>query len=403
MRALVVASLSLNVILLVGAPPSAATKYIVRPDGSGDFPTVQAAIEATVDGDIVELTDGTFTGFGNRDIVFRGRAITIRSRSGDPTACIIDCEGSEIDPHRGVSFINGEGPGSVLEGVTITNVWLGEAEAGGAVRCRFGSSPTLASCRFMDCVAGSATGIWCQNSSPVIRDCVFEGNSAVHGAAGLFCTDSSPTIERCVFLNNTSQYEAGAVVCNFTAAPTLVDCIFSGNSCPDAAAIRCEAAASPTLTRCTLTHNFGGSGGGVIRCRQDASVTLVNSVIAFDDAAQAIVCSDNGSATLTCCDLYGNAGGDWIDCIANQLGIEGNFSADPQFCSTAPGIDAYWVLQSDSPCVPGNHPGGVACGLIGASAITCGPSGVEPTTWGTIKAQFDPPEKIEEVSPHLSE
>ena len=43
-----------------------ATTYLVNPEGTGDFPTIQAAIDAVVDGDIIELNDGTFTGDGNR-------------------------------------------------------------------------------------------------------------------------------------------------------------------------------------------------------------------------------------------------------------------------------------------------------------------------------------------------
>ena len=45
--------------LIFAAVPAAATTYIVRPDGTGDFPTIQTAIDAAIDGDIIELTDGT--------------------------------------------------------------------------------------------------------------------------------------------------------------------------------------------------------------------------------------------------------------------------------------------------------------------------------------------------------
>ena len=49
----------LLLILCLGA---AAETYVVTPDGTGDFPTIQTAIDAAGDGDIIELTDGTFTG-----------------------------------------------------------------------------------------------------------------------------------------------------------------------------------------------------------------------------------------------------------------------------------------------------------------------------------------------------
>ncbi|MBD3336645.1 MAG: hypothetical protein GF355_14125, partial [Candidatus Eisenbacteria bacterium] len=39
-----------------------ATTWFVAADGTGDFPTVQAAITAASGGDIIELGDGLFTG-----------------------------------------------------------------------------------------------------------------------------------------------------------------------------------------------------------------------------------------------------------------------------------------------------------------------------------------------------
>ncbi len=46
--------------------------HIVSPDGTGDFPTIQAALDALPEGSIIELTDATFQGDGNRDLDFRG-------------------------------------------------------------------------------------------------------------------------------------------------------------------------------------------------------------------------------------------------------------------------------------------------------------------------------------------
>ena len=96
----------------------------VLPDGTGDFATIQEAIDAADSLDVVELTNGLFTGPGNRNLDFGGRAITLRSRSGDPELCIIDCQGpgtSPDDPRRGFLFRSGEGPGSVVQGITVTN------------------------------------------------------------------------------------------------------------------------------------------------------------------------------------------------------------------------------------------------------------------------------------------
>ena len=91
--------LPLTVFVAFGlfASPASATTYLVRPDGNGDFVTIQAAIDSAVAGDIIELSDGVFTGDGNRDLDFLGKGITLRSQSGDPELCVIDCENAEID------------------------------------------------------------------------------------------------------------------------------------------------------------------------------------------------------------------------------------------------------------------------------------------------------------------
>jgi hypothetical protein len=88
------------------------------------------------------------------------------------------------------------------------------------------------------------------------------------------------------------------------------------------------------------------------------------------------------SLTLTCCDLYGNAGGDWVNCVEEMYGVDGNFSADPLFCDPDVGD---FRLKDCSPCAPAQNPD---CGLIGAWPVGCGGTPVDQTTWGALKALF---------------
>ena len=52
---------------------------------------------------------------------------------------------------------------------------------------------------------------------------------------------------------------------------------------------------------------------------------LDNTLIAFNHGA-AFASDGVTTAVFACCDLFGNAAGDWIGAIADQLGQDGNFS-----------------------------------------------------------------------------
>ncbi len=91
-------------VLLLSVLPSAArpTAHLVRPDGTGDFPTIQDAVGTAATGDTVLLADGTFVGDGIRDVDFLGTVIVVRCQSGNATSCVIACEGGSSRPNLGV-------------------------------------------------------------------------------------------------------------------------------------------------------------------------------------------------------------------------------------------------------------------------------------------------------------
>jgi len=175
--------------------------------------TIQEAIDSSSPGDIIELADGVFTGDGNRDIDFHGKAITVRSQSGDPTTCIIDCEGSDLENHRAFHFRHGEESDSIIEGLTMRN---GYHPLSGGIYGELYCTPTIRDCRFINNHSNDGAGI-CIEDEATIENCWFEGNvSSSHGgAASVVFTNSGsiPTFTGCTFVNNTAGHWGGAFRC----------------------------------------------------------------------------------------------------------------------------------------------------------------------------------------------
>jgi parallel beta-helix repeat protein len=232
--------------MLTTTVATADTIYVCW-DGTGDYTTIQAGIDAAAAGDEVVVCDGTYTGAGNRDLDFAGKAITVRSASGDPAQCIIDCASGG----RGFHFASGEGSDSIVEGLTITN---GYAESGGGVFCTALSSPTLTNCAIngnsADYYGG---GVYCHYSSNAqLTNCRISGNSAERGA-GVYCSiDSNAALANCEISGNTASQYGGGVYCYSSANATLTDCTFSGNSATYAGGgVSCPYS-TPTLINCIL-------------------------------------------------------------------------------------------------------------------------------------------------------
>jgi hypothetical protein len=410
--ALIVRAGSLPGLLLVLATAAAGSTYVVDPYGTGDFPTIQAAVAAADDGDIIALTDGTFTGDGNRDVNYRGKAITIRSQGGNPETCIIDCEGSLTTPHRAFHLHCEEGPTSVLAGVTITGGYGPHYQswwAGGGVHC-VGSAPTITDCVFSDNYSrefGAAISCW-HNASPTIVRCTFTSNVADNRGAGIFCYDSDATITDCIFAENSAENFGAGLHC-LDASPSVTGCMFRGNMVSRGAGISCVTSA-PSIANCTFYHNLASaSGGGVycyraspgivsctfvdnaapagggVFCEGSSSPTIENSIFAFATAGAAVSCNGpSDEPTLTCCDIYANAWGDWVGCIEDQYGIDGNISEDPLFCDPE---NRDFSIDCGSPCAPFSPPN-PECDLIGASSVGCGGTPTIRSTWGGIKSLF---------------
>jgi len=239
-------------LLGMGCATASGRTIYVDDDGPADFNNIQAAIDDSNDGDTIIVADGIYTGEGNRDIEFshglpegQTRAITVHSANG-PENCIIDCNGSESDPHRGFIFQSGEDANSVINGFTITN----------------GYAPIKPMPPPWDNPVVLGGGIYCRHSSPTINNCIFRGNSAAHSWSGVICCgggmyskSSSVIVSNCIFSGNLASGDfsgSGGGMHSEGGGPTVTNCIFSGNFASHHGGGMYSWAGSPTLSNCIL-------------------------------------------------------------------------------------------------------------------------------------------------------
>jgi hypothetical protein len=306
-----------------------------------DHATIQEAIFAAVDGDTIWVADGTYSGPGNLEIDFLGKAITLKSENG-PAGCIIDCRGEG----RAFYFNSGETAGSVLDGFTITNG--GNNDYGGGIRC-MGSSPTIRNCIFLknsaDLYGGGLCN--CYGSNPTVVDCVFQENScagsSISGRGGGMANrhGSSPIVSNCTFVGNSVGYNAGGLG-NFDASsPRVTRCTFNGNTAIlSGGAVGNWQDCVAVYKKCVFSGNYAGDGAGAVANMSGSGSAFENCIFsdnntnglggAMKNTGAVVILAnctiDGNRADLTCGGVWSGMAGDvqLDNCIlwGNSTGAE---------------------------------------------------------------------------------
>lgn len=384
MNKLSVAVIAGVVGLAFSAGPSSARTWHVP----AEVPTIAAAIDSAVAGDVIALAPGVYP---ENDLDLK-TGLTICA--ADPfSGATIDAQGAgrvfNADLRDSISLI-----GLTLMGGLTYNGGAARFEScngveirecsfvanrttmgiGGALQVSGDSSILIEDCLFQDNDAPLDDGgaIWLSCPVAEITRCTFFDNHAINGG-GISCSGADIRVTDCVFTENRAFNGAGIDLQSDTVL--VSDCLFVGNSATRGGAAACWYGATPIFAGCTLVENSASDQGGGLYLTGDSSALVERSIFAFNTGGGAVACASGGSASLLCSDVFGNVGGDWVGCLAGQEELDGNFSLDPIFCSE-PG-DAAWELTSGSPCLPENSP----CGqLVGALGLGCGETGVPVAT-----------------------
>ncbi len=303
---------------------------IMVPD---EQPNIQAGIDAAFNNDTVLISDGIYTGTGNTNLQFFGKAIRVMSEHG-PDVCIIDGEGTE----QGFRFDHGESKFSVLSGVTIRN-----------------------------CISDRGGAIFCANASPSISQCIIENNIAQYGG-GIYSELQAPFISFSTIRDNTASDAGGGIYCSRIATMQISTNLITENTAG--------------------TSSIAGIGGGIYLEQITESVSFFNNTIDNNHAQGSpgnpgmgggIAAHHINSTTIQNCILSNNtaeqgAGLHMSDCTAKSLVYSDIFnnaldgiSPDVTCIDTAPlfvsGILGNYYLSHidadqaiDSPCVNAGQP-----------------------------------------------
>ena len=241
----------------------------------GDFSTIQAAIDASTDGDIIEIAPGTY--IENLQLSFK--PVTLRGAGIDVT--IIDGSGLTAGPtaSQTLRIIGNSGAAqATVEHLTLTG-GTGTPQGTGLggclhvgnsrpilrhLKCNFGSAGegagasirpngngpyTISNCQFSDSDGEFGVGLSIRFSGDIVlEDCAFEGNEATLSRGAVNVVATNVTLRRCVFRDNAIVGSAG-----IGAAYSSIDTSTLNQSIE-----------SVTFEDCDFIGNQAVSGGGAI-------------------------------------------------------------------------------------------------------------------------------------------
>ena len=285
-----------------------------------DQPTIQAGIDAAIDGNLVFVAPGTYV----ENIVLLDKSIRVQSEAG--------ADVTVIDGNQMGSVVTLSGFGSeeaIIEGFTLRN----------------GSGSEEPGYRSL-----SGGGIYCFESSPTIKSCIISGNRATKGG-GVFTLSSFPSIERCSIIGNIATNHGGGGIYFYYSSPTITNCTITGNISDHAegGGIFCSAISSSRIANCTIAENSSLYPGGGIYCHDRSSQTITNCILWENHAPSSPeIYVESKSAVVTHSDVQGRWPG------------EGNIDSDPLFLR---GGDYHIIFGS--PCIDAGTDAGIPTDIDG--------------------------------------
>lgn len=263
-----------------------------------EYSTIQAAIDAAVNGDTVLVMSGTFSGTGNRNLQISGKNITLISQCG-ANSTIIDC-------------------GNVTKAIKVTNSVT--SITGFTITNGYENAPTDWSGALIIDMGTNASGS--SLNSVIVKNCnITSGYITTRGG---ILSANNVTVENCIFYNNTIAGGSGtAPGTHFTAGGTALiaggDGIYFKNS---------------IFYNNTLTAHHPA----LFYTENSTNPIIIENSIIWNNSVNL---SYNPSSST----FYINA---TYSCVSGGFSGTGNISTNPLFTNPTNGD---FTLQTTSPCI----------------------------------------------------
>jgi hypothetical protein len=304
----------------------------------GDYATIQAAIDAAVVGDVVEIACGSYQ---VPEIIMKS-GITLRSAMGQADCVILEpadlqsgqrrlfrCVADDATAIEGITFrygVDGNGGPIYFEGAPQVRRCRFHNNSGRFLRERSATNGPGVSCY----IAGGAVAFF--NSTAIVEDCEFFQNYSNQGGVSN-CGET--TFLRCTFSSSASEWSGGGLT---TSGGSFTECSFSGNHAyaggggADALGAVFEActfedndanmsggAASVSsgclFDKCILTRNYTGTfasqlslpGGGAIQVYGNGDPTTIRACTFVSNDASPPVLSNGLLAPTMLGAIHGSA------------------------------------------------------------------------------------------------
>ena len=324
-----------------------------------DYATIQDAINASSNGDVILIATGTYN---EHSLNTGGKAITIRgalNSAGHPMS-IVDANGAG----RVFTINSGEGSETVIADLAVTGGYSSINGAG--ISIGNDCSPTISGCWiYGNTVTGNnrqGGGIGAgERVNSIISNCVISGNTASNRGGGIamgrYC---SPTIRDCTI---TGNFALGGGGLSFILSDVIVSgCTISDNISTYLGAGLTDDRSTISISECTISNNITTLDIG-----QAAGIHFYKSVLYI---SQSIICENaTPGGPLQISDDY----------IAIESCIQDDCTV---FCSAPTGaccIGGSCIATTESDCT-------AAGGTYTSDDVACADAGCPATCEGDANA-----------------